>query len=446
MKADRRPTRLPGREPLPVAKRRYDIREVTVARTSNQGLKRPIICVSHVLPSQPRAGNEYRISRLLEWLASRGHELILVLAPQEAEEPDAAEREILFKKYPQAVVCCRDGTVFVSAGALSRSVAPLHGKRFGDVSGRHPARGLEGHLSTLERHFCHDALIGILKALGANRPNAVYYVNYAFMTRFLLYFSPPPVSFIDTHDVLSDNAAKVAAFGVFDDVSISAAEEGAMLQRGSAVLAIHRQEAARLATLAPQRPVLTAGIDFAALDVGLPPEQPTILVVAHSNALNIKGVQDFLRFAWPSIRAARPDARFVVVGSVAASIRYPDPQVHLVGVVEDLAAHYGRARVVINPSVGGTGLKIQTVESIAYFRPIVTFPAGVEGIDEPLLKMCHVASDWYEFAEKVTAQLGPVHGMLSAGERRIIKDVLEPGAVYKELDDWLSGSDQPAAA
>ena len=60
--------------------------------------------------------------------------------------------------------------------------------------------------------------------------------------------------------------------------------------------------------------------------------------------------------------------------------------------------------------------------------------------------MCHVASDWYEFAEKVTAQLDPVHGMLSAGERRIIKDVLEPGAVYKELDDWLTGSDQPAAA
>ena len=71
-------------QPLPVAKRRYDVREIAVARTGKRGLKRPIICVSHVLPSQPRAGNEYRISRLLEWLASRGHELILVVAPQKA--------------------------------------------------------------------------------------------------------------------------------------------------------------------------------------------------------------------------------------------------------------------------------------------------------------------------------------------------------------------------
>ena len=161
------------------------------------------------------------------------------------------------------------------------------------MSERHPARGSEGHLSTLERHFCHEALVGVLMAVGANFPNAVYYVNYAFMTRFLRYFSPAPVSFIDTHDVLSDKPAKVAAFGVSDDVSISAAEEGAMLQRGSAVLAIHRDEAARLATLAPHTPVLTAGVDFAAPDVGLPPEQPTILVVAHSNAVEHQGCSGF---------------------------------------------------------------------------------------------------------------------------------------------------------
>lgn len=433
-------------EPLPVADRKYDIQVTAVTRTPKRGLKRPIICVSHVVPSQPRAGNEYRISRLLEWLASRGHELILIVAPLEGEEPDAAGRKLLFEKYPQALVCCRGGTIFVSAGMLSDSVASLHGRRVGGVTGPHPARATEGDLSATERHFCHDALIGVLIALGRNFPEAVYYINYAFMTRFLPFLSPAPVSFIDTHDVLSDKPAKLGAFGVSDDVSISAVEEGAMLRRGSAVLAIHDEEAKRLATLAPRTPILTAGVDFAARDVGMPPEQPTILVVAHSNPSNIKGVQDFLRFAWPSIKAARPDARFVVVGSVAESIRYSDSQVDLVGFVEDLANSYRRARVVINPSVAGTGLKVKTVESIAYFRPIVTFPAGAEGIRQPLLNMCYVASDWYEFAEKVIALLDPAHRMVSAGEHQMIRSVLEPSAVYKELDGWLTGLDQPAAA
>jgi hypothetical protein len=434
-------------EPVPIAERRYVIREVPSAGASaaRPASRPPIICVSHVLPSQPRAGNEYRISRLLEWLAGRGHELMLVVAPQEGEEPDTAKRQVFFEKYPNAVICCRDGTVFVSAGALSRSLAPLDGQRIGAVVGKEPASKTEGELSALERNFCHDALLGVLLAVGRQFPQAIHYINYAFMTRFLPYLSPAPKSFVDTHDVLSDKAAKVGAFGVSDNVSISVPEEGAMLQRASAVLAIQRNDAATLATLAPQAPVLTAGVDFAAPDVGSPAEQAMILVVAHNNPLNVKGVRDFLRYAWPSIRAARPDAQFVVVGTVAQSIRYPDARVHFAGVVEDLAAYYRRARVVINPSVAGTGLKIKTVESIAYFRPIVTFPNGAEGVGEPLLKLCRVASDWYQFAENVLAVLDAPSDGLAPDERETIKTNLAPNAVYRELDVWLTGMDQAAA-
>jgi hypothetical protein len=432
--------------PLPIAERRYDIREIAGAHPNKPALKRPIICVSHVLPSRPRAGNEYRISRLLEWLGRRGHEVILVVAPEENQEPDAAGRQVLFETYPNALICCRDGTVFASAGALSRLVAPLHGLRVGDAIAKLPASKPEGPLSALERNFCHDALVAVLAAVASGFPNAVYYINYAFMTRFLRYLSPAPTSFVDTHDVLSDKSAKVAGFGVSDNVSISAAEEAAMLQRANAVLAIQRNDAAKLAAMAPRTPVLTAGVDFAAPHVGPVPEQPTILIVAHNNPLNIKGVQDFLRFAWPSVKATRPEARFVVVGNVAQAIRYTDPQVFFAGVVDDLAPYYGDARVVINPAVAGTGLKIKTVESIAYLRPIVTFPSGADGIAEPLLSMCHVASDWYEFTEKVMALLDTAGDALIPNGRQIVENLLEPGAVYKELDGWLADLDQPAAA
>jgi glycosyltransferase involved in cell wall biosynthesis len=429
-----------------MAERRYDIRTVAGVQASKPTLKRPIVCVSHVLPSRPRAGNEYRISRLLEWLGRRGHELILVVAPQENEEPDAAARQIFFEKYPSALICCRDGTIFAAAGALGGLIAPLHGQRVGDMIARLPAGRFEETRNDLERNFCHDALVVLLAAIAGGFPNGLYYINYAFMTRFLRYLSPAPISFVDTHDVLSDKAAKVVGFGVSDNVSISAAEERAMLQRADAVLAIQRHDAARFATLALQTPVLTAGVDFAAPDVGPPPQQATILVIAHHNPLNIKGVQDFLRFAWPSIKRRRPDARFVVVGSVVRAVRYPDPQVFFAGVVDDLTPCYRNARVVLNPAVAGTGLKIKTVEGIAYLRPIVTFPSGAEGIAEPLRSMCHVVSDWYEFAEKVIALLNVSNDVLIPSGRQIVKDLLEPSSVYKELDGWLTGLDQSAAA
>lgn len=431
---------------LPIGERRYKINEIATAHARGPADKRPIVCVSHVLPSPPRAGNEYRISRLLEWLGSRGHELILVVAPEDNAGPDAARRKTFFEKYPNALICGRDGTVFVSGGALSGSVAHLEGQRIEDVRGKNPASKTEGSLSALEANFCHDALVGVLATIAKQYPHAVYYINYAFMTRFLRYLSPAPTSFVDTHDVLSDKSSKVRAFGVSDNVVISAEEEGAMLQRASAVLAIQRDDAARLATLSPRTPILTAGVDFAAPDVGPPSGRPKVLVVAHDNPLNLKGVQDFLRFAWPSIRTARPDAEFVVVGSVARSIRYPDAQVLLAGVADDLAACYRDARVVINPSVAGTGLKVKTVESIAYVRPIVTFPNGVEGISEPLLELCHVASNWYEFAGKVIALLDAEQDARMNGKRQLIKSLLEPNTVYAELDRWLSTSDQAAAA
>jgi glycosyltransferase involved in cell wall biosynthesis len=430
----------------PLSERRYTVREVASAQDGKPAYKEPIICVSHVLPSQPRAGNEYRISRLLEWLAARGHELVLVVAPEANAEPDGARRESFFGKYPNAVICNRDGTVFVSGSALSGSVDPLDGQRIGDVVAKNPAGKTEEPLSALEANFCHDALVGVLATIAKQFPHAVYYINYAFMTRFLRHLPSVARSFVDTHDVLSDKSGKVRAFGVSDNVVIAAAEEGAMLQRAGAILAIQRDDAARLAMLAPGQQVLTAGVDFAAPDVGPPPERPTILVVAHDNPLNLKGIQDFLRFAWPSIRTARPDTKFVVVGSVARSIRYPDPRVHLAGVVDDLAAYYRDARVVINPSVAGTGLKVKTVESIAYVRPIVTFPNGVEGIGEPLLGLCHVVTDWYEFAEKVIVLLDKASDAWSGGKRQIIKTLLEPSAVYAELDRWLSAPDRAAAA
>jgi hypothetical protein len=428
-----------------MAERRFDIRAITGVQANQPGLKRPIICVSHVLPSRPRAGNEYRISRLLAWLGRRGHELIVIVAPQENQEPDAAARQLFFEKYPNALICCRDGTIFASAGILARLIASLHGQRVGDALAKLPASKSEGPLSALERNFCHDALVALLAAVASGFPDALYYINYAFMTRFLPYLSPAPTSFVDAHDVLSDKAAKVVGFGVLDNVSISAAEERAMLQRADAVLAIQRNDAARLATMSPGVPILTAGVDFAAPDVGPLPGQPAILMVAHNNPLNVKGIQDFLRFAWPSIKASKPGARFVVVGSVAQAIRYPDPQVIFAGVVDDLAACYASTRVVVNPAVAGTGLKIKTVESIAYLRPIVTFPSGAEGIAEPLLSMCHVVSDWYQFTEKVIALLDASNDVLIPGGRHIVKACLEPNAIYKELDDWLAGLDQSTA-
>ena len=70
-----------------------------------------VLVVSHVSPWPVRAGNEYRLARLLDHLQSRGHRIVLVLAPlpNEPMAPTAFDR--LAEMYGNVVRCDRDGTV-----------------------------------------------------------------------------------------------------------------------------------------------------------------------------------------------------------------------------------------------------------------------------------------------------------------------------------------------
>jgi hypothetical protein len=93
----------------------------------------------------------------------------------------------------------------------------------------------------------------------------------------------------------------------------------------------------------------------------------------------------------------------------------------------------------VNPAVAGTGLKIKTVESIAFFRPIVTWPNGVDGIGRPLLALCHVAENWYEFAEKTIALLRDGREMTrSVPDQEEIARELRAEVVYGQLSTWLT--------
>ena len=55
--------------------------------------------------------------------------------------------------------------------------------------------------------------------------------------------------------------------------------------------------------------------------------------------------------------------------------RIPDsPRYEKLGVAEDLDALYAAASLAVNPATWGTGLKIKTLEPLAYGRPVVTTP------------------------------------------------------------------------
>jgi Glycosyl transferases group 1 len=161
------------------------------------------------------------------------------------------------------------------------------------------------------------------------------------------------------------------------------------------------------------------------------PSEPIVLFVGSSNALNVKGIHDYLELAWPLVREAVPGARTWIAGPVCDAIEPGLPGVELLGRVDSLDALYGEARVVVNPAIAGTGVKIKTLEALAHGRPPVVWPSGVDGLGPQLAKLCDVAESWFDFAHRVVRQLSrPTDSLLSPDEIRVL---LSPEVVYAEL-------------
>jgi SAM-dependent methyltransferase len=414
-------------------------------RAASRPLTRPVLCFTHVAPFPPAAGNEYRIHRLLKWVQGAGHDVVLVVAPLAGEEIDANRVMAMSREFPNVIVCERDGTV--------RHVL-AHGDLLSGLDGSEvtPATDLPGERAggedtppalDLERQFCHDVLIAVLRHLGARLGACVVLAQYVFMTRALPLLSQHAVTIVDTHDVFSSRREKVLRFGV-TDLCLTEDDERRCLERADIVLAIQDGEREALSALVPSRVVVTAGVDFDVCDPGSPTGLD-VLVVASGNAINVKGLRDFLCFAWPSIRRAVPGARLLVAGRVAELARTDDPQVEWLGVVPDTTALYRRARVAINPCAAGTGLKVKTVEALSRLRPVVAWPNGIDGLEPGLAARCLRAEDWFTFARQVVHVLTAGRDRwFDAGDEAVIRRALSSDRVYRDLAAVLAGSRRQA--
>ena len=409
------------------------------------------ILVSHVLPYPPRAGNEYRIHRLVHWLESTGHEVHQVICPPPGEplDPEAVGHAAL--EFANLTVVQRDGVVLhkSSTSEVATMLESLSGKRprtFPEARGLAPGR--TERVVAMEATFCPDHLMDVVLRLEACLHPRVVIASYVFMSRVLPLLDAGILKVIDTHDVFSTKASKVLEFGVKDELALSDREEALLLARADLAIAIQPDEAQELRMLVPDREVVVAGMDF---DVA-PSSQgsasaPIVLCVGSNNPLNVKGLKDFLALGWPLVRREVPQARLWIAGQVAEAIDPGGSGVELLGRVDDLDALYAQARVVVNPAVAGTGLKVKTLEALSRARPIVLWPSGVEGLSSELRRYCDVAMNWYDFARQITRRLtGETHAWSNAEIAEITRE-LSAEVVYgalgtalrARLDDSMTG-------
>jgi hypothetical protein len=397
-----------------------------------------IVVVSHVHPWPATAGNEYRLARLIAWLESTGYAVHLVYRPFDPV-PDRSEVRALASRYPRLYVFDAEGASVTFATDVPAADDAM--MRLPDRPAVSHPRELAADRARLEPHvldmtlaFAPDALVSLVGSLAQAVDAPAVIAQYIFMSRVLQGVPLGTMRMLDLIDLFSSKVDKVRRFGIDDWSAVSKESEAYLLARADVAIAIQPEEAEGVRALVPGVPIITAGIDYPVVASRRKRSGSRVLVVGSDNPMNTAGLLGFIRYAWPTILAEVPRAELAVVGSVGRVLSGAETGVRVLGRVEDLDDAYASARVAINPSFAGTGVKVKTLEAIAHLRPIVVWPSGADGLAPEVRAACSIATDWSAFARQVIRHVqrtGPGHAR--GPDADAVAAALSPARVYAEL-------------
>lgn len=195
------------------------------------------------------------------------------------------------------------------------------------------------------------------------------------------------------------------------------------MQRAFMTLVVNEKERAALDALAPggRIQVIENGVDLEAFrPTRQPADSASVVFCGVMNyGPNEQGAVWLAREVWPLVRAARPDARLMLVGSS------PSPQVRalasdshgvtVTGAVEDVRAYLWNAAVGAAPLHVARGVQNKVLEAVAAGLPCVITPTVAEGMAREILPACRVGEDARRFASALNVLLA-----LTPGERRAL--------------------------
>lgn len=207
-------------------------------------------------------------------------------------------------------------------------------------------------------------------------------VNYAWYSRVLDVLPPEVVRVIDTHAAFGDRRKRPSAFGASPPWYFTRAEdEGQCLDRADIVMAIEEGDQAWFESIT-KRQVRTVG--HFVPGAFLPPRarRGTKLrggYLASGDLSNQISIATLIRH-WAADPYLSRNAELHVAGAISREIRSSHPFLVKHGLVDTAQDFYALADFSVNPAMGGSGLRIETVEALSYGRPLFATAEGMLGM------------------------------------------------------------------
>jgi len=222
-------------------------------------------------------------------------------------------------------------------------------------------------------------LFGMNKVLKRTREKHqfdIIFINYIWNTEACKIF-PKTKKVLFTHDAFSSSFYKNRDHNFF---STSETEEAKALNRCDAILSVQENESKYFRSLTNKK-VYTSYSPIKGYNTPFSGNK-NVLYLGSNNSFNIESIHEFMKCVFPLLQTKIPEVKILIAGSICDSFdkTLQGANVILLGKVQDVASFYAMGDIVINPTKTGSGLKIKSIEALAYNKVLISHPHSIEGL------------------------------------------------------------------
>ena len=416
-----------------------------------EGAGRWVVFVSDIPLLPPLHGNRVRVRNMIEALRNAGFRVAYVLWERYTCCHMGMVREIeqlvdRLLVVPLVSEADQVGLYHGRAERIRRRLKTILPLPLADLIQRIPAAlNFLNELHWLQfkghdpKQWCPPRLQQALDVVLRGIPAVAVVVDYVYLTQLL----PEPrrhgiLGAVDTIDLFYRRYEFYRKQRLQPDwFMVDKAVEASLLDLADVVIAIQPREAEILGEMVDPKKVLC--IEHGVQEQDRQPEHAAaaegIVLVASDNPGNVAGLRWFLNTVWPRVLTRHPSAALHVFGPLSEHPCCRGPRVERHGFVPQARDAYPYGRIAINPLQDGTGLKIKTVEAMAFSRAVVATPVGAEGLEDADGTALRVAEDGLAFANRLCELLADPDEALRLGERArsYAQRRFHPDVVYAPL-------------
>lgn len=227
--------------------------------------------------------------------------------------------------------------------------------------------------------WCPEELRNYVRELvRTNRYHAII-VNYVWMSGVLVDLDIP-CKVIDTHDLFSDRH-KILERNDLDPrwFFTSVDEERRGFERADIVVGIQENESARIRAMQDAEVITIGHVIAPHFLLGHRRAEAFFLFgyLGSANPWNVRSVRELDAALAGEVEEP---LSWALAGTICRRDLHLQSGPYRMGLVDTLADFYRNVDCVINPMIGGTGLKIKTVEALSFGNPVIGTHDAFEGL------------------------------------------------------------------